>query len=148
MIYRETLKINTRPHGALTLLDDGINAVVSRSGIRDGIVNVFNVGSTGAITTIEFEPGLRSDLPRLLERLIPPGGDYQHELTWHDGNGHSHLQASVLGPSLTVPLEDGKLLLGTWQQIVHVECDVRARSRKVIVTVIGDENSSGRKVHK
>jgi secondary thiamine-phosphate synthase enzyme len=101
-------------------------------------VNVFNVGSTGAIGSIEFEPGLKRDLPELLDRLIPPSREYGHEQTWHDGNGHSHLQATWLGPSMVVPITRGRPRLGTWQQIFHLECDVRARDRTVIVTVQGD----------
>jgi secondary thiamine-phosphate synthase enzyme len=94
--------------------------------------------STAAIGAIEFEPGLEQDLPALLRQLIPPGRNYAHEQAWHDGNGHSHLQATLLGPSLTVPVRGGKLVLGTWQQIFHIECDVRPRERVVMVTVLGE----------
>jgi secondary thiamine-phosphate synthase enzyme len=111
---------------------------VTSSGIQTGIVNIFNVGSTAAVGTIEFEPGLQQDLPAILDRLIPASRQYGHEQAWHDGNGHSHLQATLLGPSLTVPIADGKLVLGTWQQIFHLECDVRGRQRTVVVTVVGD----------
>ena len=83
-------------------------------------------------------PGLEGDLPRILDRLIPPGRDYGHENAWHDGNAHSHLQATLLGPSLTVPIRNGRLALGTWQQIVHLECDVRGRRREIVVTVLGE----------
>ena len=115
-----------------------VAAIVSASGIRNGTVNIFNVGSTASIGTIEFEPGLEQDLPAILNKLIPPSRSYGHEQAWHDGNGHSHLQATILGPSLTVPVGDGKPILGTWQQIFHLECDVRGRRRTVIVTVTGD----------
>jgi secondary thiamine-phosphate synthase enzyme len=118
-------------------LDGEIDAVVSRSGIRSGVVNVFHVGSTGAIVMIEFEPGLQHDLPEILNRLIPPGRHYGHEQAWHDGNAHSHLQASILGPSLSVPIREGKLETGTWQQIIHLECDNKPRQRRVAVTVVG-----------
>ena len=87
---------------------------------------------------IEFEPGLQRDMPATLDKLIPPSRNYGHEQTWHDGNGHSHLQATLLGPSLTVPIADGKLVLGTWQQIFHLECDIRGRQPTVLVTVVGD----------
>ena len=90
--------------------------------------------------TIEFEPGLERDLPTILDKLIPPGRNYGHEQTWHDGNAHSHLQATLVGPSLTVPVAEGKLILGRWQQIIHLECDVRTRQRTIVVTVMGDEN--------
>jgi secondary thiamine-phosphate synthase enzyme len=115
-----------------------VAAVVNSSGIKTGIANVFNIGSTAAIGTIEFEPGLQGDMPAILDKLIPPSRNYGHEQTWHDGNGHSHLQATLLGPSLTVPIANGKLVLGTWQQISHLECDVRGRQRTVLVTVVGD----------
>ncbi len=112
--------------------------VVARSRIRSGTVQVFNVGSTGAIGTIEFEPGLERDLPELLDRLIPPNPNYGHEQAWHDGNGHSHLQATWLGPSISVPVSDARPVLGTWQQIFHLECDVKPRQREIVVTVIGE----------
>ena len=119
-------------------LTDQVAAVVTSSGIQTGTVNVFNVGSTAAVGTIEFEPGLQQDLPAILDKLIPPSRHYGHEQAWHDGNGHSHLQATLLGPSLTVPVAEGQLALGTWRQIFHLECDVRGRQRIVIVTVLGD----------
>lgn len=119
-------------------LTDEVAKVVSRSKIKTGIVNIFNVGSTAAVGTIEFEPGLERDLPATLNQLIPPSRSYGHEQTWHDGNGHSHLQATLLGTSLTVPIADGKLMLGTWQQIFHLECDVRERERTIVITVSGE----------
>ncbi len=119
-------------------LSEQVAMIVTSSGIQTGTVNIFNVGSTAAVGTIEFEPGLERDLPTLLDKLIPPSRQYGHEKAWHDGNGHSHLQATLLGPSLSVPICDGKLALGTWQQIFHLECDVHARQRTVLVTVVGD----------
>ena len=113
-------------------------AVVERSGVRTGTVHVFNVGSTAVIGTIEFEPGLEEDLPEMLDRLIPPSRHYGHEQAWRDGNGHSHLQATLMGPSLTVPVAAGCLVLGTWQQVFHLECDVKPRSRRIVVTVLGE----------
>lgn len=95
-------------------LTDEVARIVGESKVRHGIAHVFNIGSTGAIGTIEFEPGLEGDLPEMLDRLIPSSRNYGHERAWHDGNGHSHLQATLLGPSLTVPVKSGKLLLGTW----------------------------------
>lgn len=119
-------------------LTEKIAEIVAGSGISTGTVNVFNVGSTAAVGTIEFEAGLQKDLPAILDKLIPPSRSYGHEQAWHDGNGHSHLQATLLGPSLTVPVAEGKPVLGTWQQVFHLECDVRGRDRRVVITVVGD----------
>lgn len=138
MTYQRQISLTTKGHRDMHDLTGQVAAVVDSSGIQTGTVHVFNVGSTAAIGTIEFEPGLQRDLPTVLDRLMPPSLDYGHEQAWHDGNGHSHLQATLLGPSLTVPITDGKLVLGTWQQIFHLECDVRGRQRTVVVTVIGD----------
>jgi len=138
MIAHEQFSIGTKGAGDMHDLTERIASVVESKGIRAGLVNIFNVGSTAAIGTIEFEPGLERDLPSILNKLIPPSRDYGHEQAWHDGNGHSHLQATMLGPSLTVPISDGKLVLGTWQQIFHLECDVRGRQRTIAVTVIGE----------
>jgi secondary thiamine-phosphate synthase enzyme len=138
MVYQQEISVTTKGHGDTHDLTAQIAGVVSSSAIRSGTVNAFNVGSTAALGTIEFEPGLQHDLPAILDRLIPPSRSYGHEQAWHDGNGHSHLQATLLGPSLTVPIADGKLVLGTWQQIFHLECDVRGRRRTVVVTVVGD----------
>lgn len=115
-----------------------VAAIIANSGVSTGTAHIFNVGSTAAIGTIEFEPGLQQDLPQLLDKLIPPSRSYGHELAWHDGNGHSHLQATMVGPSLTVPISGGKPVLGTWQQIFHLECDVRGRQRTVVITVSGE----------
>lgn len=138
MTHQEELALSTRGHREMHEITGEVARIVEASGIRAGIAHVFNVGSTGALGTIEFEPGLERDLPELLDRLIPPGTDYGHEQAWHDGNGHSHLQATLLGPALTVPVRDGKLVLGTWQQIFHIECDIKPRRRTIVVTVLGD----------
>jgi secondary thiamine-phosphate synthase enzyme len=138
MSYQQQISVHTRGHSDIHNLTEQVASIVSSSGIQTGMVNVFNVGSTAAIGAIEFEPGLQQDLPAILDKLIPPSRSYGHEQTWHDGNGHSHLQATLLGPSLTVPVSAGKLVLGTWQQIFHLECDVRGRERIIVVTVIGD----------
>lgn len=138
MSYQQEISIRTKGHGDMHDLTAQVAAIVNSAGIQTGTVNVFNVGSTAAVGTIEFEPGLQRDLPTILDKLIPPSRSYGHEQAWHDGNGHSHLQATLLGPSLTVPIAEGKLVLGTWQQIFHLECDVRGRQRTVVVTVVGD----------
>ncbi len=138
MVFQEQLTVSTRGHGDMHDLTEKVAALVGRSRVRAGIVHVFNQGSTAALGTIEFEPGLQKDLPGMLDRLLPPSRDYGHEQAWHDGNGHSHLQATLLGQGLTVPVGEGKLLLGTWQQIFLLECDVRPRQRQVVVTVLGE----------
>jgi secondary thiamine-phosphate synthase enzyme len=138
VVFQKEISVHTRRAGDMHDLTDDVARIVAESGVKAGIAHVFNIGSTAAIGTIEFEPGLKKDLPALLERLIPPSTSYGHEQTWHDGNGHSHLQATLLGPSLTVPVRGGRLVLGTWQQIFHLECDIRPRERTVVVTVLGD----------
>ena len=136
MVYQEEIRFSTSGNGDMHDLTEQVNAIVRKSKASSGIVHVFGVGSTAAIGTIEFEPGLEKDLPAMLNRLIPPSRTYGHEQAWHDGNGHSHLQATTLGPEVTVPFKDGRVLLGTWQQIVHLECDVKKRTRQVVVTVL------------
>jgi secondary thiamine-phosphate synthase enzyme len=138
MAYQQQLTVATRGHGDMHDLTEQVAAVVARAKVRTGIAHVFNLGSTAAVGTIEFEPGLRKDLPAVLDRLLPPSRDYGHEQTWHDGNGHSHLQATLLGQGLVVPVGEGKPLLGTWQQIILLECDIHPRQRTVVVTVLGD----------
>jgi secondary thiamine-phosphate synthase enzyme len=138
MIYQKQITLNTTGHRDIHDLTDETARIVQESRVRTGTAHLFNVGSTGALGTIEFESGLMGDLPTLLDKLIPPSRGYGHEQAWHDGNGHSHLQASLLGASLTVPINEGKLALGTWQQIFHLECDIRPRHRTVLVTISGD----------
>ncbi len=138
MVYQEQMIISTKGHGDMHDITEKVSQIVQKSGINIGMVNVFNIGSTGVIGAIEFEPGLQDDLPTLLNTLIPPSREYGHEQTWHDGNGHSHLQATWLGPELTVPVRNHKLVLGTWQQIFHLECDIKPRQRQVLVTVYGE----------
>ena len=119
-------------------LTDMVNDVLKRSGLREGVANIFVPGSTGAVTTIEYEPGLIKDIPVALERLAPRDARYEHHLTWGDYNGHSHVRAAVIGPSLAVPFFQGRAVLGTWQQVVFIEMDVRSRSRKIVLTAIGE----------
>ncbi|HOK08823.1 MAG TPA: secondary thiamine-phosphate synthase enzyme YjbQ [Candidatus Hydrogenedens sp.] len=138
MVYQKIVSISTKTYGEMMDITSRVQRIVQESGMKVGIVHIFNVGSTACIGTIEYEPGLVRDLPEQLSRLFPPGRSYAHEQTWHDGNGHSHLQATVMGAGITVPFHDGNLILGTWQQIFHLECDIKPRSRKVVVTVIGE----------
>lgn len=115
-----------------------VQEAVRRSGFQAGIVTVFCPSSTSALTTIEYEPGALADLRRLLDELAPPDQPYQHNLRWGDGNGHSHLRAALLGPSLTIPFIAGRLALGAWQQILYIDFDNRPRQREIVVQVVGD----------
>jgi len=137
MVFQTDINLQTKGHGDMHDITDQVTRIVQQAGVSQGMVNIFNIGSTAAVGTIEFEPGLQQDLPSLLDRLIPPSREYGHEQTWHDGNGHSHLQATWMGPSLTVPIRNGTLVLGTWQQIFHLECDIRPRQRALTITVYG-----------
>lgn len=138
MTHQSEFQVETNGHRHMHDVTGEVAQIVGVSGVMTGIAHVFNIGSTGVIGTIEFEPGLEADLPAMLDRLFPPSRDYGHERAWHDGNGHSHLQASTLGPGITVPITNGRLNLGTWQQIFHLECDIKPRQRTVIVTVTGE----------
>ena len=111
---------------------------IKGSGLQDGIVTIFVSGSTASITTIEYELGLKKDFPKMLARIAPSEIEYEHDNTWHDGNGHSHVRASLIGPSLTVPFKNKSLMLGTWQQIILLEMDTRPRERKVVLQIIGE----------
>jgi len=132
------LRFRTHREGEIIDITDRTQRVVESSRMRSGVAVLFVPGSTGAITTIEYEPGLLADLPIALERLAPKDASYEHEKRWHDGNGHSHIRASTIGPDLSVPFRDKKLTLGTWQQIVFLELDVRPRDRTVIVQLVGE----------
>lgn len=133
------IDIQTRGNNQVLNITEQVARHVGSGGIAAGTATVFVIGSTGGVTTTEFEPGLVTrDLEVAFEKIAPEHGTYLHEETWHDDNGHSHVRASLLGPSLTVPFVDRTLLLGTWQQIVLIDFDTRARTRKLIVQVIGD----------
>jgi secondary thiamine-phosphate synthase enzyme len=135
-VITKTTRIKTR--GENDMIDiTGQTSKAEESKLKDGIVTVFVLGSTAAITTIEYEPGLTQDFSRMLSRIAPIDIEYEHDNTWHDGNGHSHVRASLIGPSLTIPFKDGDLILGTWQQIVLLETDTRHRERKIILQIIG-----------
>ncbi|GMQ82580.1 MAG: secondary thiamine-phosphate synthase enzyme YjbQ [Rhodothermia bacterium] len=139
MTHQDQFQLSTSGHRDMHDVTQTVATIVANSGVGIGTAHIHVIGSTGAVGTIEFEPGLRRDLPELFDQLMPPSREYGHEQAWHDGNAHSHLQATTLGPSLNVPISDGKLILGTWQQIFFLECDVRPRSRTLVVTVMGDE---------
>jgi secondary thiamine-phosphate synthase enzyme len=138
MTRQKELTIQTSGHGDVRNLTPEVEHAVAEAGIETGIAHLSVVGSTAALGGIELEPGLAGDLPETLDRLVPPSRSYGHERAWHDGNGHSHLQSTLLGQSLSVPVSGGRPRLGTWQQLILLECDVRPRRRTVVVTVIGD----------
>ena len=137
MVETFTRHVKTTGQGDAHDVTGAVSAAVAESGVSSGIATVFVVGSTAAVTTIEFEPGAVADLNAVFERLTPRDGDYRHHERWGDDNGSSHVRAAMLGPSLTVPFRQGELLLGTWQQIVLIELDTRPRTRQFIVQVLG-----------
>jgi len=137
-VYYDELNIPTKGEVDIVDITNDVQKVVSKSKIKDGIVCIFVPGSTGSITTIEYEPGLMQDLPEVLEKIAPKNMYYKHHETWHDDNGHSHVRASLMGPSKTFPVKNGKLLHGTWQQLVFVEFDTRPRNRNIIVQIVGE----------
>jgi secondary thiamine-phosphate synthase enzyme len=137
--HTERIQIATHGNAHVIDINEHVKEVVASSGIHSGIACVFVVGSTGAVTTTESEPGLLDhDLKAFFERIAPRDLYYKHEETWHDDNGHAHVRASALGPSITVPIVDGRLTLGTWQQIVVIDFDTRPRRREVVVQVLGE----------
>jgi len=137
-VESQIVRIATQKEGEILDITDKVQTIVENGTISNGVVFLFVPGSTAALTTIEYESGLIADLPSMLERVAPRDGSYMHERRWHDGNGHSHLRASLIGPDLSVPFEGKKLMLGTWQQIVFIEFDIRPRDRTVIVHSMGE----------
>ena len=138
MTESQELTLETRGDGDVHDLTAGVVRVVARSGVKTGLVVVAVVGSTAGITTIEYEPGLVADLRKAFDRVAPAGVAYAHDQRWGDGNGYAHVRASMLGPSVTLPVVDGKAVLGTWQQVVLVDFDTRPRTRRVVVQVLGE----------
>lgn len=132
------IEFATRGDSDIIDITADVSGAVSESGLTDGIVTVFAPGATGAVTTIEYESGLVSDFKRMLERIAPQDIEYAHNLRWGDGNGHSHVRASLIGPDLSVPLISGAMQLGTWQQIIFIDLDNRPRERKLIVQIVGE----------
>ena len=132
------LELNSSGENDIINITNDVKNTVYDSKLKNGIVVVFVEGSTASITTIEYEPGLIKDFPRMLERIIPKGIEYEHDNTWHDGNGHSHTRASLIGPSLTIPFINNELSLGIWQQIVMLEMDTRPRKRKIVMQLMGE----------
>jgi len=138
MVKTETVSIETRGNGHMVNVTDRVAEFVKNAGLDEGVVIVFTPGATAAVTTIEFESGLEQDFARLMEELAPRQREYAHNARWGDGNGHSHVRASLLGPSLAVPVLDGRPILGTWQQIIVLDFDAHPRSRKVVFQAIGE----------
>ena len=138
VIHLETNPTANQYHVDISDITPRVAEQVAKTGIKNGIVTVFVTGSTAGVTTVEYEPGLVADLQSMWERLVPKGVAYAHNERWHDGNGYAHVRASLLGASLVVPLANGKIVLGTWQQIVLADFDNRPRSRQVIVQVMGE----------
>jgi len=133
-----SISLNTQGNADIHDITDQVARQVTQSSLKDGTVTIFCPSSTSALTTIEYESGALSDLRRLFDEIIPQGQEYAHNARWHDGNGHSHVRAALLGPSLTIPFEDRQLTLGTWQQVIYVEFDNRPRRRELVVQVMGE----------
>ena len=139
MVTTEKIEVRTKGNCDVVNITEQVGEVVAKSGVSEATVTVFNVGSTAGITTTEYEPGLVNyDIAAFFEKIAPANGRYEHEETWHDDNGHAHVRATLLGPSLSIPVVDGRLTLGTWQQIILVDFDTRARTRTVICQIIGE----------
>ena len=133
-----SISLSTQGNADIRDITDQVARSILQSGLKDGTVTIFCPSATSALTTIEYESGAVGDLRRLFDEIVPANREYAHNERWHDGNGHSHLQATLLGPSLTVPVADGKPVLGTWQQVFHLECDIHPRQRTVVITVLGE----------
>jgi secondary thiamine-phosphate synthase enzyme len=138
MVHTGYVEISTRGHADTHDLTDKVEKILSDSKVKAGMATVFTSSSTSAITTIEYESGALDDLRRALDEIAPPTQEYRHNLRWGDGNGHSHLRAALLKPSITIPIVDGRLTLGTWQQILFMDFDVRSRQRRIIVQIVGE----------
>ena len=138
MVSTGTISLTTKGFTDIMDITDKVTKIVEQSGIQNGLVNVFCSGSTGSITTLEYESGVINDLKKAIEKIVPSNIPYEHDKRWGDGNGFSHVRAALIKPSLTIPIVKGKLTLGTWQQIVFIDFDNRARERKVVVQVLGE----------
>src|SRR4030042_2863101 len=137
-IFSETISLSTKGFSDILDITHQVDAATDRSGIKNGLVTVFCPGSTGSVTTIEHETGVLRDLQKEIEKIAPSNIPYEHDKRWGDGNGFSHVRAALMKPSLTIPLMQGKLTLGTWQQIVFIDFDNRKRNRNILVHVIGE----------
>jgi secondary thiamine-phosphate synthase enzyme len=138
MIIQKKLSMSTKGFNDIQDITPHIREFLADSGLKEGHVIVFVPGSTGGLTTIEYEPGLLQDFPEMLEKIAPMGVSYKHDETWHDGNGYAHLRASLIGPSITIPFEGGSLVLGTWQQVIFLDFDNRPRQRQLHIQIVGE----------
>ena len=138
MVITRELTLQTRGNCDIQDITPQVEGAVGDSGLGSGIVTIFCPGATGGLTTIEYESGVVADLQQILDEIAPPDRDYRHHLRWHDDNGHAHVRAALVGPSLTVPFVEGRLTLGTWQQIVFLDFDTRPRSRQVVLQILGE----------
>ncbi len=136
MIFSETISLSTKGFSDILDITDRVDTVIGRSKVKNGLVTVFCPGSTGAVTTIEYESGVLKDLQMAIEKIVPSNIAYEHDRRWGDGNGFSHVRAALMKPSLTIPLVQGRLALGTWQQIVFIDFDNRKREREIIIQVL------------
>ena len=138
MVHTSHIRLNTRGHCDIHDITGHVDGILRDANVRNGLVTIFTPSSTSALTTIEYESGALDDLRRALDEIAPPDREYRHNLRWGDGNGHSHLRAALVKPSLTVPIVEGSLTLGTWQQIIFLDFDVRSRQRQLVVQVVGE----------
>jgi secondary thiamine-phosphate synthase enzyme len=141
-ILTKEIFVKTKGFNDILDITGQVHKLLTESGLTEGQVTVFVSGSTGGLTTTEYEPGLLQDIPELFESIIPMQKQYHHDRTWHDGNGYAHLRAALIKPSLTIPFKSGRLLLGTWQQIIFIDFDNRSRSRNLIAQLIGVKKTS------
>jgi len=140
-IITKTLDFQTRGNTDIIDITDGVQKALKETNLKEGFINIFVPGATGAVTTMEYESGLIEDMVSAIRRIAPEDIEYRHNLKWGDGNGHSHVRASLIGPSVTIPFSNAKLMLGTWQQLVFIDFDVRPRTRKIILQIIGDKQN-------
>jgi secondary thiamine-phosphate synthase enzyme len=138
MVKTEEIKFSSKGYCHIVDITERIREKINTSGIKSGTVTVFTPSATSGLTTIEYEPGLLQDVPEFMEKILPSDVSYKHDETWHDGNGFSHMRAALIGPDITVPFTDGRMHLGTWQQVVFIDFDNRNRSRRLVLQIMGE----------
>ncbi|MBS3759422.1 MAG: secondary thiamine-phosphate synthase enzyme YjbQ [Desulfobacterales bacterium] len=139
-LFTDQIRVELKTGIDIVDISDRINRLIGRAGIESGSVHATVIGSTGSVTTIEYERGVIEDLKRAINRIAPPDIPYEHEKAWHDGNGHSHVQAAMIGPSIVLQIRDARLQIGTWQQVVIINHDNRPRERKIDISIIGEKS--------